>query len=290
MRKYHFISGLPRSGTTLLSAILKQNPRFTTGISDPLHGYIKSVVQVTNTAAGMEALVDNSKRAEIMRGIFDSYYSDGREICFNTNRGWSSDTSLLKDLYPDFRMIVCLRDVPWILDSFEVLNSKNPYSIKPLYNHQDLSNVYERTHMLMGNIPNFAGYVATPLQNCRQSMFSGERGQILYMEYDYLVSRVGEAIEIVYNFLGEPLYKHDFSNVEDSYDEFDRQVKIDGLHHVRKSIRKIDRRSVLPDDLWAQYAGTTFWKNNFDDVQNSLNWAGRKNVTYAGINKVYRQL
>lgn len=33
---YHFISGLPRSGSTLLSALLLQNPRFHAGISSPV--------------------------------------------------------------------------------------------------------------------------------------------------------------------------------------------------------------------------------------------------------------
>ncbi|HEX8778946.1 MAG TPA: sulfotransferase, partial [Rhodanobacter sp.] len=35
-RKFHFISGLPRSGSTLLAAILKQNPRFRAGMTSPL--------------------------------------------------------------------------------------------------------------------------------------------------------------------------------------------------------------------------------------------------------------
>ncbi|HEY2623443.1 MAG TPA: sulfotransferase, partial [Dyella sp.] len=35
-RKFHFISGLPRSGTTLLAAILNQNPRFRAGMTSPL--------------------------------------------------------------------------------------------------------------------------------------------------------------------------------------------------------------------------------------------------------------
>ena len=36
MPKFHFISGLPRSGTTLLSAILRQNPRFHANVTSPV--------------------------------------------------------------------------------------------------------------------------------------------------------------------------------------------------------------------------------------------------------------
>ncbi|NBP58534.1 sulfotransferase, partial [bacterium] len=35
-KKYYFISGLPRSGSTLLSAILNQNPRFYSGPNSPV--------------------------------------------------------------------------------------------------------------------------------------------------------------------------------------------------------------------------------------------------------------
>ena len=35
-RRFHFISGLPRAGTTLLAAILNQNPRFRAGMTSPL--------------------------------------------------------------------------------------------------------------------------------------------------------------------------------------------------------------------------------------------------------------
>jgi len=34
--QFHFISGLPRSGSTLLAAVLLQNPRFRAGMSSPV--------------------------------------------------------------------------------------------------------------------------------------------------------------------------------------------------------------------------------------------------------------
>lgn len=271
-KKYHFISGLPRAGSTLLSAILKQNPKFTTGISDPLAMYAGSIIQATNTAAGMEASVSIDKRREVIRGLFDSFYSDSRPVCFNTNRGWAENTALLNDLFPGFKMIVCLRDVPWILDSFEQLNAKNPYTIKPLYHHQQLGSVYERTNMLMGMLPNFSGYVGHPLGSVRQSMFSNERKQILYLEYRTLVNNPYDAMKQIYEFLEESWFEHDFDNVEDSYDEFDEQVKIEGLHTVRRKVQYIPRTTILPDDLWNQYEASTFWNNNFSKIKDELNW------------------
>jgi sulfotransferase len=240
--------------------------------------YAHSIIKDTSTSVGMEAAVSVDKRKDIIRDVFYSYYKDSNEVCFNTNRGWAADTSLLKELFPDFRMIICLRDIPWILDSFEQLNSKNAFTIKPLYHHQDLGSVYERTHMLMGNIPNFGGYVAGPLSNVRQSMYVNEINQLCYVEYDTLVNNPEGVIKEIYNFLGEPWFEHDFNNVEDSYDEFDFQAKIEGLHTVRKKVEYKTRRSILPDDLWQNYESSSFWKFNFEHKKN-LNWINGSNIT-----------
>jgi hypothetical protein len=41
----HFISGLPRSGSTLLSAILKQNPRFHAGMTGPVGSLVDAMLR-----------------------------------------------------------------------------------------------------------------------------------------------------------------------------------------------------------------------------------------------------
>lgn len=272
MKRYHFISGLPRSGSTLLSSILKQNPRFTAGISDPLQSYVHSIIRDTNSAVGMEAAVPIEKRRELIRGMFDNFYQHDTEVCFNTNRGWSADTALLKDLYPNFKMIVCLRDVGWILDSFEQLNAKNPYTIKALYHHQETSTVHQRCQILMGEVPNLAGYVRGPLVNTQQAMFSNEIKHLCFVEYNTLVQNPQASMKEIYSFLGEPWFEHDFDNVEDSYDEFDEQAKIVGLHTIRKQVKYIERKSILPGELWAQYQPFNFWKAPEFEQKNNLTW------------------
>lgn len=270
MPKYNFISGLPRSGSTLLSAILNQNPRFTASISDPLLGYVDGIRVASENAVGVGSLVNNDRRLHIMRGIFDSFYDDDSEVCFNTNRGWAGSTSLLKALYPDFKMIVCVREIPWILDSFEVLESKNPLTIKPLYHHQSLNTVYDRCEMLMGNL-GYVGYVGEPLKSIKQSITCAERDQILYVEYDALAKHPQEAMDVIYNFIDEPEFQHDFDDVEVSFDEFDESAKIEGLHTTRSTVQFIPRNFLIPNDIVTKYSGSSFWKMRGFSSDN-LNW------------------
>lgn len=291
-RTYHFISGLPRSGSTLLSSILKQNPRFTAGISNPIAMYCDGIIRDTHIGAGLGSTVSIDKRKDIIRGIFDSFYNNETDVCFNTNRGWAGNTSLLSELYPNFKMIVCVREIPWILDSFENLNNKNPFTIKPLYNHQQLSSVYERTHMLMGNFNNNPGFVSGPLSHVQQSVYSNERNHICYVEYDALVKSPDSTMKQLYKFLDEPWFEHDYENVEDSYDEFDEQANIIGLHDIRKKVEYKERTSILPTDLWNQYDQTSFWKHN-PAIKKDLNWITHNTMPFfsnTSKNRINKQL
>jgi sulfotransferase len=267
-KKYNFISGLPRSGSTLLSTILNQNPRFTASISDPLHDFVKSKITAVNTNVGMKDVVPDERLLDLMRSDFDAFYKNDNEVCFNTNRAWTADTTMLKKLYPDFKMIVTIRSIPWILDSFERLHRKNPLQIKPLYDHVDWPSVYERCHMLMGNIPNHSARVKGPLDFVKQAVFSDEKEHIIFVEYEALASHPYEVMKHIYEFIGEPWFEHDFSETEASYDNYDADAKIEGLHKVRKNVELISRDSILPSDLFQMYAEQDFWKAESHPLQN----------------------
>ena len=75
-KKYHFITGLPRSGSTLLSNILKQNPRFHSSITDSLAPLIKGVNENAHSSPGIKTLINDEKKKKILTGLFDSFYYD----------------------------------------------------------------------------------------------------------------------------------------------------------------------------------------------------------------------
>lgn len=270
-QKYYFISGLPRSGSTLLSAILKQNPKFHASISDPLHDYVRNILTTTHASVGMEEAVPVEKRKSLIKGLFKTFYEDGPDVCFNTNRAWTSQTAMLKDLFPYTKMIVCIRDVPWILDSFEQLNSKNPYTIKALFGHQDLPTVYHRVNSLM-SLDGAGGYVSGPIACTKQGIYSDEKNMLCVVDYEALARRPKETMQTIYKFLGEEWFDHDFENVEDSYDEFDEAANIAGLHTVKRRVEFKTRKPILPADIWQQQAGQSFWKVDFDHIKRQILW------------------
>ena len=84
----HMISGLPRSGSTLLSAILRQNPRFHAGISTPLADLVLHLVRDMSAHEGA-SLISSDQRERILRSLIDAYYaSNDANVIFDTNRRW----------------------------------------------------------------------------------------------------------------------------------------------------------------------------------------------------------
>jgi len=90
----------------------------------------------------------------------------------------------------------------------------------------------------------------------------GEQSEaLLLVEYDLLTQRPEECLTLIYQWLGEPWYDHDFDNVEYDEPEFDRQLGAPGLHAVKRKVRHEPRPTVLPPDLFEKFAPLSFWRD-----------------------------
>jgi len=148
---YHFISGLPRSGSTLLSALLKQNPRFHADMTSALGALISANIQIMSPGSEVSLLIEEHQRPLILKGLMDAYYStmNSDQVVFDTNRSWCARLPLLNELSAGSKVIACVRDLPWIMDSIERLIRKNPFQNTRLFaSDVDRSTVYARVDAL----------------------------------------------------------------------------------------------------------------------------------------------
>lgn len=256
-KQFYFISGLPRSGTTLLSTILNQNPKFQASISGPLARFARAVIEQSSAQGGYRFQCDEQKRKKIIHGMFDNYYDDpSKQVFFDTNRGWNLLLPLVKDLYPYTKVICCVRDIKWILDSFEQLVRKNPYSSTQMFTPDENINVYTRCQTLLRDDKTL-GFAYAAL---KQAITSDEKNMIMLVEYDQLTKKPEQMMKMIYKFIGQEYYEHDFDNVESSYDEFDNDVNLKGLHTTRKKVSFIERPTILPPDIIGHVKNMEVWR------------------------------
>lgn len=257
MKRFHLISGLPRSGTTLLSTILKQNPKFEASISGPLARFVRAIIQESSSQGGYRFECPPEKRKKLINSLFENYHDDpNTEVAFNTNRGWGLLLPTVKDLYPNSKVLMCVRDIGWIIDSFEVLYRKNPYSFSRIFTPEENISVYTRSQALLKN----DSTLAFAYNSLKQAITSEHKNSIMIIEYENLVKNPDMILKAIYNFIDEPFYQHDFNDVEASYDEFDDEVQLPGLHTTRKKVEWIERESILPPDIWNMVNGMEVWR------------------------------
>jgi len=257
MKEFFFISGLPRSGSTLLSAILRQNPEFYADITSPLQGLTASTINII-TASENNHLIDENKRKHILRSIFLAYYETVKQkTIFDTNRDWTAKTSLLKELYPQTKIICCVRDLPWILDSFERIATKNSLYGTTLTDYEASQTVTTRCDALMD--VKKEGQVVKPYYLLEEGLLLNP-DMIMLMEYESLCKNPESVMREIYGFIKKPYFNHDFKNVEYENEVFDRALNLKNLHTVRKEITWQERKSILPKSVWEKYGGKEFWR------------------------------
>lgn len=256
--KHHFISGLPRSGSTLLAGLLRQNPEFHAAMSSPVAALMNSSLELMGANSEYYSMFDADKRREMCKSLFSTYYSEfeGKTV-FDTNRIWTARLHQLVDLFDDFRMICCVRNPAWIMDSFERIYRKNPFDYSRMFNAASRMTVYTRCESLM-NAASTVGSAWTALKEAYYGEFSD---RLLLVDYELLTQYPHRTMELISEFLGVGVYDYDFNQVEYDESEFDLRLGVKGLHQVKRKVEFKPRSTILPPDLFSKYQEMDFWQD-----------------------------
>ena len=98
--------------------------------------------------------------------------------------------------------------------------------------------------------------------------FYGEHGaSMMVIDYEILAQRPIETVGLIYAFLGEDPYPHDFTDLKFAAPDYDERLGIAGMHTVRPAVTFENRQTVLPPDLFEQYSRLSFWRPRRKSVQ-----------------------
>ena len=267
-KKYFFITGLPRTGNTLLSSLLNQNPDITaTGDSVvPEIFYRVEEIKKINTYKNFP---DEKSLDNINKNVFKNYYKHAKTKYIIDRGPWATEYNfqmLNKYLENDIKIIVLVRDIPEILMSFINLSNNNVnFYLNQSFNELIKSETWrdeieQKCHILMKeHHPIDRGlyqikYLLNNVNNKNYKIF----------EYNNLISNPKKYLQDIYNFLEIPFYKkHYYKNLKQlkvNNLEYDDSVYGGPLHTI--TTNKIVKQKIkVLDKILNKYSGMEFWKN-----------------------------
>jgi sulfotransferase len=223
------LSGMPRSGSTLLSAILSQNPL--------IHAEGNSAVcqlmwdmHVSCFSKANEQLRANCRENtifDLISQIPHIYYKNIPEkIVVDKCRSWTLETNIqMLKTYIDknIKIIVLERNVLDVVKSFVKLYRKNGIKDEEL----------ENKLVITGSEP-----IMRSLEGIKWAKNNNTNNTFLFIHYEDLVNNTKETIKKMYDFCGWEPFKHDFNNIISKYPENDDVYNLPGQHSIRPSVKK----------------------------------------------------
>jgi sulfotransferase len=219
------LSGLPRTGSTLLSAILSQNPE--------IHAEGNSAVcqlmwdmQVSCQTTASQQLAANRRYSDqdaLVSAIPAIYYRDVKAThIVDKCRSWTlpANMDMLRRYIPnDPKVIVLTRPVDEIVASFVRLREANGWT-------GDL----EADLLEPGSEP-----IMRSLDGVTLARESGS-SEFLFVEYADLVGDTDEVLKSIYEFCEFDPFKHDLLNIVNNHPEDDSVYGLIGQHEIRSTI------------------------------------------------------
>ncbi len=268
-KTFYFIAGLPRSGSTLLSAILNQNPRFHSEPNSPVLSSMVALEQFLMSDEHFNAYPKVQQGKEVIASILPQYYNDIKKpVIFDKNRAWVSRIDYIRGYFDINPKIICpVRDVSEVLASFITMIHES-YS-----NNQGKINIIDET-LVKNNIPltdenrcafisSAEGILGASYNTIKDALMNGYDDMIHFVEYKDLITKPKETMDEIYEFLDEEPYKHKFQNIKYSHTTNDLQVYgLPNMHKIRPKIEIVSKKpeEVLSPQILEGCKNAEFWR------------------------------
>ena len=274
-KKYYFMAGLPRAGSTLLSSLLNQNPNLYSGPSSPVLGAMYTTHEHFLTNELYTGFPKPDSVNKIIGSLIDDWYYDVKEpIVIDKNRAWTARVPFIEGyIQQEAKIIVPVRRVDEILTSILTMIHRNPFEEgQPRINFVD-------EVLVKNNIPiddenrcihllNGGGIVWESLNALMMGLEEGHKDKFHYVDYNDLVNDPQGELDKIYEFLGEESFEHTFDNLTNIHREDDiATYGLSDMHEVHSKLKKNSAHpdAVLPPSIIELYSKNRvqleFWSN-----------------------------
>ncbi len=249
----HALSGLPRSGSTLLANILNQNPKFYVSSTSP----IGLVVQgISNNFSEQTEIISNlikdprtqDKMVECVRALIQDWYSTDR-IVFDKGRVWTTMGLIHRELYPESKMLVMVRDPRDVYASMEKQHRKNP--MQHPSNIISSQGIVERAELAMSPEGMIGGAIIGVMDLIHRKL------DVVFIKYEDFVEYPERTMKRIYAAIKEDYFEHDFDHIKNTSQD------VDALFHNKYPHNGDGKVENRPSD-WHEYLSDELAKDILD--------------------------
>ena len=276
-RKFFYLAGLPRTGSTVLGEILNQNELLHVSPASPLCEIIGDViVKFRGELSSLKAYQHPDQLANVWRAMRNGFYQHRSEP-FIIDKSWVWQMSdpidtARKVLGEEMKVICTVDNITDCLASFIMLIRSSPdYDsyIDVFLRNQGLPvNDENRCNALMD--PNINTSIGWGYENLKKTFTSRNKANLLLLERADLVKDPEPSLDRIYDFLDcaeliawRDKVGHHFDNIEKEITENDGAAYgIPNLHKLSPKLRgrTWDAKDVLGKQLFFKYKRMEFWR------------------------------
>jgi len=251
------LAGFPRSGNTLLTSILNQNPNIGCTPNSITLEIMKNVFLLKQDEV-FHNYPDHQSLDNVLDAIYSSYYKDWnfKYIIDRGPAGTTGNLMLLKKHFKqEIKIIFLVRPLLEVLASWITWAEKTPDS----FIRKGSKNSTEACHYLMKD----NGQIMKEMR-CMHNLLKPEnKHHVHFVDYKEIVAKPAATLKGIYKFFNIPSFKHWFTDLE--------QVKVNGLGYddtimgkemhmikTKKLIMSKTNVNILPPEIIKQYGKIKF--------------------------------
>ena len=256
-KEIFFLAGLPRSGNTILSSILNQNPDICCTPNSITLEIIKYLFLLKKTDVFIN-YPDHKSLDNVLSSVYDNYYKNWnyKYIIDRGPAGTEGNLKLIKKhLNTNIKIIFLVRPILEVLASWIDWANKTPNSFL-----KKMGTPTEICHELMNN----NGQIVKELLCMKNLLKPENKHHVQFVNYDEIVTRPKKTIDTIYRFLNIPKFKHNFKTFnqikvnglgynDSIFGEGMHTIKTKGLTKTKRNIKKI-----LPKEIIDTYGKIQF--------------------------------
>ena len=276
-KKFFYLAGLPRTGSTVLGEILNQNENIHVSPASPLSEIVSEVlVKWRRNSVTLKAYKHPEQLPNVWRGIREGMYKHRPEACI-IDKSWAwhmndAIDSAREILGEEMKVICTVDDIADCLASFIMLIRSNPDYVSYIddYLRNQRLELNDANRCLAMMDPNIATSVGWCYENLKKTWQGKNRKNLLLVERADLVKNPENVLEEIYAFLEIPELATWGDNQGHTFDRIEKEITEDdgaayGIPNLHKLAPQLRDRSwkakeVLGNQLFFKYKRMEFWR------------------------------